>query len=325
MNSKALLGALAALTLMVGLADTASAQSRRDPDSRQTQPAEEGQQRNSGVFEHLRPSTPARGRRPARAPTPEELAASAEEVRVAAQTQLTAAGVTCDVTEARILGVNAEEQPVYEAACASNGGYMALAATPPQVFSCLELAGQAETSRLRDPEADVGQQCTLPANQNGLAVISGFAREAGIACTVDQASAIGKNTAGALIYEVGCNEGLGYWVERTQDAWKTTPCWDLALSNNICRYTTAAEVLASWKGVLAGSPAEACDVQQGRRVGRDAQGMTVYELKCGAGDGYFVRVDAEWKARQFHPCATAQHIAGGCTLTPGAAPAPAEQ
>ena len=134
-----------------------------------------------------------------------------------------------------------------------------------------------------------------------------------------------KNTAGALIYEVGCNEGLGYWVERTQDAWKTTPCWDLALSNNICRYTTAAEVLASWKGVLAGSPAEACDVQQGRRVGRDAQGMTVYELKCGAGDGYFVRVDAEWKARQFHPCATAQHIAGGCTLTPGAAPAPAEQ
>ncbi|MDO9589015.1 MAG: hypothetical protein Q8R45_07520 [Brevundimonas sp.] len=248
---------------------------------------------------------------------------SAEEVKAAAQTQLTAAGITCEITEATLVGVNAEQQSLYEAVCASGSGYLALAATPPQVFNCLELAGQAETSRLRDPEATVGQQCTLPANQNGLVVIGGFARDAGLACTVDQAGAIGKSNAGNLIYEVGCAERTGYWVEKIQDGWKTTPCWDLAFSNIACRYTPASEVLASWQGVLAGSPAASCDVREGRRVGRDAQGLTVYEVKCGAGDGYFVRIDAQWKAQQFHPCATAQNIGGGCTLTPAAAAAPA--
>src|SRR5690606_27222315 len=107
-----------------------------------------------------------------------------------------------------------------------------------------------------------------------------YAREAGLACTVDQAGAVGKNAAGSLVYEVGCGEGPGYWVEKVQDGWKTTPCWDIAFSTTLCRYTSPAEVLASWRGVLAGSPAEACDVQEARRVGRDAQELTVYEVKC---------------------------------------------
>jgi hypothetical protein len=254
------------------------------------------------------------------APTPEELKAEA-------QAHLTAAGLDCQVTEAVSPGVNAEQARFYEAACASGPGYILIATTPPQVFNCLELAGQAETSRLRDPAADVGQQCALPANQNSVAVIGGFAREAGLACTVDQAATVGKNAAGELVYEVGCAEGQGYWVEKAQSGWKTTPCWDLALSSTTCRYTTAAEVLASWQGVLAGSPAASCDVQEARRVGRDAQGLTVYEVKCAVGDGYFVRVGADWKAQQFNPCATSQHIGGGCTLTPApaAAPAAAEQ
>jgi hypothetical protein len=250
------------------------------------------------------------------APTPEGL-------KAAAQTQVTAAGLDCQVTEAVSPGVNAEQARFYEAACASGPGYILIATTPPQVFNCLELAGQAETARLRDPAAAPAQQCTLPANQNALAVIGGFAREAGLACTADQAAAVGKSPAGGLVYEVGCAEGPGYWVEKVQDGWKTTPCWDLAFSSTTCRYTSAAEVLASWRGVLAGSPAAACDVQQGRRVGRDAQGLTVYEVKCAVGDGYLVRVDADWKAQQFNPCATSQHIGGGCTLTPAPAPAPA--
>ena len=256
-----------------------------------------------------------RQRAPA-APTPEEL-------KTAAQAQVAAAGLDCQVTDAVSPGVNAEQARFYEAACASGPGYILIATTPPQVFNCLELAGQAETARLRDPAADPGPQCVLPANQNGLAVIGGFAREAGLVCTADQAGAVGKSAAGELVYEVGCTEGTGYWVEKAQGGWKTTPCWDLAFSSTACRYTTAPEVLASWKGVLAGSPAESCDVQQGRRVGRDAQGLTVYEVKCAVGDGYLVRVGADWKAQQFHPCAASGHIGGGCTLTPAPAPATA--
>lgn len=318
--TKLLALAVGALALSVAAVEPALARQTPpgEPSASASTPTADAQEAQSESDRVSRMPTP-RNRRNRAQPAPP----SAEEVKVAAQAQLTAAGVVCEVTEATLLGVSAEQQPLYEAACASGPGYLALASTPPQVFNCLELAGQAETSRLRDPVADVGQQCALPANQNGLAVIGGFARDAGLACTTDQAAAIGKSNAGNLIYEVGCSEGVGYWLEKLQDGWKTTSCWDLALSNTACRYTTPAEALASWRGVLADSPASSCDVQQARRVGVDAQGLRVYEVKCAAGDGYLVRIDAAWKAQQFHPCDTAQHIGGGCTLTPAPAAAPA--
>ena len=323
--TKLLALAVGALALSVAAVEPAHAQYTPQPGSaapNTTRPGEDARdaQPESNSASRTRDPRGRRNRNQAARP-------SAEEVKAAAQAQLTAAGVVCEITEATLLGVNTEQQSLYEAACASGPGYLALASTPPQVFDCLELAGQAETSHLRDPAADVGQQCTLPANQNGLAVIGGFARDAGLACTTDQAAAIGKSDAGNLIYEVGCSEAVGYWIEKLQDGWKTTPCWDLALSNTVCRYTTPAEVLASWRGVLADSPAASCDVQQARRVGVDAQGLRVYEVKCAAGDGYLVRIDAAWKAQQFHPCEAARNIGGGCTLTPvpAAAPATSEQ
>lgn len=253
--------------------------------------------------------------RPAAAATP-------EENRAAAQALLTAAGVSCQVSEATLLGVTAEQHSTYEAVCAGGPGHLIVGSTPPQTFDCLELAGQAETSRLRDPTADVGQQCTLPVNLDPLPLLSTYAREAGIDCTVDRAGAVGKTTSGALIYEIGCADRDGYWLEKANDNWKASPCWDLALQQVACRYTTAAESLAAWKTILAGTEAASCDVQQARRVGLDAQRLAIYEVKCGAGDGYFARLGDDHTAQRVHPCATAQSIGGGCTLTP-AAPAAA--
>jgi hypothetical protein len=251
-------------------------------------------------------------------------AATPEENRAAAQAVLTAAGVSCQVSEATLLGVTAEQHATYEAICAEGPGYLAVSSTPPQTFNCLELAGQAETTRLRDPAADVGQQCTLPVNLNPVPVLSTYARAAGVDCTVDQGSAIGKSTAGNVIYEIGCADRDGYWLENAGGSWLATPCWDLALQQDTCRYSTAAETTGAWRTILAGTDAAACDVQQARRVGRDAQGLTVYEVKCGAGDGYFARIGDTFTAQRVHPCAEAATIAGGCTLT-AAAPATTEQ
>lgn len=249
-------------------------------------------------------------------------AATPEENRAAAQTLLTAAGVSCQVSEASLLGVTAEQHSTYEVACAAGPGHLVVGSTPPQTFNCLELAGQAETSRLRDPAADVGQQCTLPVNLDPLPLLSAYAREAGVDCTVDRGVAVGKSTTGDLIYEIGCVDRDGYWLEKAGDSWKASPCWDLALQEVACRYTTAEESLGAWKAVLAGTEAASCDVQQARRVGRDAQGLSVYEVKCGVGDGYLARVGESYTAQRVHPCATAQSIGGGCTLT-AVAPAPA--
>ena len=242
-------------------------------------------------------------------------AATPEENKAAAQALLTAAGIDCQVDSAVFLGTTTtDQQTTYEAVCARGPGYLAVASTPPQTFNCLELAGQAETNRMRDPTAEVGQQCTLPVNQNPVPVVTAFAREAGIDCVVDQGGAIGR-LDGNLVYEVGCTDADGFQLEQAASGWNKTPCWARALEGATCRYTTPAENLKAWTAVLAGTDAAACAVQQARKLGTDAEGLNVYEVKCGAGDGYLARVGEAFTAQRVHACAAATHIAGGCRLT----------
>ncbi|MGV8929721.1 MAG: hypothetical protein ACOH1E_08205 [Brevundimonas sp.] len=242
--------------------------------------------------------------------------ATPEEIKAAAQAVAVAAGISCQVTEATNPGVDADDQKIYEAACSEGPGYILLAATPPQTFNCLELAGTAVTTRRRDPAADVGQQCVMPVNQNGLAVIGGWARAAGVACTIDEAVAIGKSNAGNLVYEIGCAGADGYWLEQVDTGWQIKDCLQMASSGGECFFTTAQEQADGFEPKLADTDAAACDVAQVALMGSNANGR-FYEAKCVAdGEGYIVRLDTEGVTQQVYPCATAQHIGGGCKLTP---------
>ena len=257
---------------------------------------------------------------------PPPAVATPEEIKAAAQALIVASGGSCQVTEAVQPGVDATQQKIYEAACAEGPGYILIGSTPPQVFDCLELAGTAYTARLRDPAADVGQQCLLPANQNGLAVIGGWARAAGATCTVDEAVAIGKSDADNIVYEVGCAGADGYWLERVGTGWDLKDCLQVASTGGTCRFTTAQEQADTFEAKLAGTDAAGCDVAQVRLMGSNANGR-FYEAKCAAeGEGYIARIDSAGVTQQIYPCATAQRIGGGCTLTPApaAVPAPAE-
>lgn len=251
-------------------------------------------------------------------------APTAEQVVAGAQALATASGLACQVTQATLLGQDQQRQQIYEAACATGPGYIIVGSTPPLAVDCLELAGTAATARARNPEANVGQQCALPANNNGLEVIGGWAREAGVTCNVDQALAIGKSAGGSMIYEVGCADADGYWLEKTSAGWDLQECIQVQSSQGVCNFTTAAEQAAGFRTKLAGTDAAACDVQTVRLMGHNANGR-FYEAKCGAGDGYIARVNAEGVTQQVYPCATAQNIGGGCRLTTAspAAAAPA--
>ncbi|RZJ43825.1 MAG: hypothetical protein EON86_04490 [Brevundimonas sp.] len=244
-------------------------------------------------------------------------AATPEEIRAAAQAQLTAANVTCELTEATNPG-KIGEAAVYEAACANTEGYILIASTPPQAFGCIELAGTAAITRSRDPNADVGQQCVLPANQNTLAVIGGWARTAGATCTVDEAQAIGKSDDNNMVYEVGCANDNGYWLEKLATGWDLKDCIQVTSMGGACRFTTAEEKNNSFKAKLAGTDAAGCDVSEVRLMGSNGNG-SFYEAKCAAeGQGYIARLNNEGVTQQVYPCATAQSIGGGCTLTTAA-------
>ena len=260
---------------------------------------------------------PRRSRGRDRQPSPEQILQGARDLAAAAS-------VDCQVSEASLLGVDAQRKSIYEVVCSNNAGHVLIASEPPQVFNCLELAGSAAIQRERDPPAEVGQQCTLPANQNGLALIGGWAREAGVTCTVDEARAIGRSNAGNLIYEVGCAGVDGLRLENGEGQWSVQDCLQVVSVGGTCRFTTAAEQNATLQAKLAGTEAADCNVQQVRVMGQNANGR-FYEVKCAAeGVGFVARVKDD-ATQQIYPCATAQNIGGGCTLTPAPAAAPANE
>lgn len=288
--------------------DTTSDQTRDEIQSRQVQPEIGG--RTGRVQRNNR-----NNRQAAAQPTPAENVAAAQAI-------VTTASVNCEVSQANFLGQTAEGARSYEAACTTGPGYILISSTPPQAIDCVLLAGQAEIERSRDPAADVGTQCLIPQNTDVVRVISTYAVEAGVSCTVDQASSVGRSGAGNLVYEVGCNGTDGYWIEKTPTGWTKTDCAIIESQNAECRFSTAAEQASSLKTRLAGSEAEACDVNESRYMGSNANG-SFYEAKCGAGNGVIVRFDTAFAVQQVYPCETAQLIGGGCRLTVVPAPEPA--
>jgi hypothetical protein len=245
-----------------------------------------------------------------------------EQIQAAAQEQATLANTGCQVTEAKLLGTTAERTSVYEMACAAGPGYIIETKTPPNVTDCVVLAHSAATLRASNPAADVGPQCTIAANLDTQRFLREYAQQAGVPCTVDDASVIGKSNEGAIVYEIGCSGEQGYWIKKIDNAWQKTECIQVLAERGTCRLTTAGEIAASVKKWLAGSDAAACDVTEARLMGQNANGM-FYEAKCAAGDGFIARTNAERVVQQVYPCATAQQIGGGCTLTPAPAAAPA--
>jgi len=242
-----------------------------------------------------------------------------------AQAVATAANATCELTGAIVRG-KLERANVFEATCATGPGLILIASTPPQAIDCVILAGQADITRAANPAADVGLQCTIPANLDVTKVVAEYAKTAGVACTVDQGASVGRSSGGNIIYEAGCAGVDGYWLEKTPTGWTITECQKVVTTNGKCRFTTPAEQAATLKKWFEGSAASACDVAQARYMGSNANG-SFYEAKCAAGDGLIARFDTAMAVQQVYPCAEAQRIGGGCTLTgapaPVAAPAPA--
>ncbi len=315
-NILAMVGATVALGL-----GAAPALAQNYPAPPSPQPEVSGQSAPASRTNASRTPRPAR-QRPVAPPTP-------EQIKMAAQAQAVTSGLTCQVSEAVLLGVTAEQVPMYEAACTTGPGYILVGSTPPQAVDCVILAGQADIDRAKDPAAVIGTQCTLPGNADVVRVISAYAGEAGINCTVDQGASIGKSTGGNIIYEVGCAGVDGFWLEKQPTGWLKTECIKVITQSATCKFTTPAEHAASVKAMLVGSAAGSCDVTEARYMGANTNGA-FYEAKCGEAGGYIARFNTEMAVQEIYPCADAARIGGGCKLTvvaaaAAAAPAPATE
>jgi hypothetical protein len=241
------------------------------------------------------------------------------------QIQVTAAGTNCQVIEAKLLGRNAEQQPLFEAVCESGPGYIVLDANPPVAQNCLELAAAAEAAARNNPEAPATMQCSTPLNLDAVRGVTPLAQQAGITCQVDAGRVVGVAPEG-IVYEIGCAGKDGYRLEMATTGNRVQSCLMIA-SPTACRFTTPDEQTSEFQAKLAGTSASACQVQQVLYMGGNANGQ-FYETKCASGEGYVARIDAQGVAAMIYPCAEATQIGDGCTLTrvpaPAATAAPAE-
>ena len=249
------------------------------------------------------------------------------DVTAAATTQAQAAGLTCTLSGANALGDTGAGE-AYEVTCDTGVGYVIAPGTPPTAFNCLVMATNAERAKAEDPNSTLAT-CSLPANQNAVAQIAPFAQAAGVKCTVDQATWVGRNPDGKDRFEVGCAGADGAWVEVTQTGGDATKieCFEIVKAGRSCSFTTPAEQVATMQAWLASGETPACTVEQAKYLGRNASGR-FYEAKCTGADGLIARIDLEGAMAQSWACVDATRVVGGCTMTPvaaAAAPPPAQR
>jgi len=244
------------------------------------------------------------------APSPEEVLAEAQGI-------LTANSVRCQPTEAKLLGVTAEQQKFFEVACANDFGFMLVTTDPVTIVDCYENDTTQARQKAANPEVVLGPKCSLPANANYDTVIANMAREAAVPCAVNEYALIGRKGEN-FVYEVGCEGVEGYRINRKAGGgWEVDSCLTLASANVTCNYTTKDEQIATVKTWFAGSDAAACDIADVRFMGSNPNGG-FYEAKCNGTDGLIARLNNEHVVQQVYPCAEAAQIGGGCKLTDGA-------
>ncbi|RZJ94811.1 MAG: hypothetical protein EON88_11940 [Brevundimonas sp.] len=253
--------------------------------------------------------------------TTRERAERLRDEAAAARAAATAAGVTCQVTEAVQIGQTTDGVKLYETACAAGPGYLIATTTPPRATSCVVVNTAARHFLAANPQGEPPASCTLPANLNVDAAIAGYARDAGIDCTVDEVRAIGQ-VGDRAIYEIGCAGRDGYRITPSETGWDKISCLAVANAGSTCAFTTQDEQFATLRAYLESTPASDCVVDGGRYMGASANGV-YYEAKCANTAGYIFRVK-DGRTEAF-PCAEAQGIAGGCRLTAVVAATPAPE
>lgn len=229
-----------------------------------------------------------------------------------------AAGLGCQLSDARKIGEDKKAKTsYYEVACAPGAmGYVLQApqGAAPTVFSCIEAntppaPGQAPSA-----------PCLLPGNSDPKAALQPLIKAAGFECLPEQARGIGQTKSNTYV-EVACQGGGGYVVVASVPLDTGKPAqvqsclmYDDAETNIKCAFGDKAARLAV-VDKYAASANNGCVVKDRRFVGMSRDNSTFFEASCQDGKGYIYKVAAAGSLSETYECAKATNILGGCTLT----------
>jgi hypothetical protein len=226
-----------------------------------------------------------------------------------------AAGLSCQVTDARFMG-KAKTSSFYEVDCSEGPGFIleAKGAEPPAVFSCID----ANTSP--GPGKEPATPCILPGNADPKADLAPAIAKAGVQCTPKAVRGIGQSKTNSYM-EVACQEGPGYILIASAplDIKKTVEAqnclnFDDGESTVKCILSDKASRLAV-VDTYAAAAKNNCAVKDRRYIGMAKDGANYFEASCQDGKGYIYKIDAKGALAQTFGCAQALGVLGGCTLT----------
>lgn len=231
-----------------------------------------------------------------------------------------AAGLACNVTEARfMLTDNKTKTNYFEVACDQGFGYL-VAQDPAKPTATLYPCFDAEKpTDVGGKKVDSPLKCRLAGNSNLQAQLVPYLTKAGKSCTPTGYRYIGASPTKTYI-EVACGPGVGYVVETASPAnlssdVKVNSCIGFdAADTRACQLTDRASMLAVVDTMVAAS-GKTCAVKDKRYVLSTTSGANWYEVSCQAGDGYMLEQLADGKNGKTVACADADFVGGGCTMT----------
>lgn len=229
-----------------------------------------------------------------------------------------AAGLPCQVSDARLIGEDKKSKSsYYEVACGA--GQMGFILQKPAegavtAFSCIE--ADTPPASGQPPSAP----CMLPGNLDPKAVLQPLMKTAGVDCIPEKARGIGQTKANTYM-EVACQGGGGYVLVASAPFDGAKPLqaqnclmYDEAETNIKCTLSDKASRLAAIDKYAAQAN-NGCTVKDRRFVGASKDNSVFYEASCQDGKGYIYRVGANGALSETYECAKATQVLGGCTLT----------
>lgn len=145
-------------------------------------------------------------------------------------------------------------------------------------------------------------------------------QQAGVQCDVTAASNPGDTPSGP-VYEVACADAPG-WLLVGADPVQGFNCLVLASGaeegSSRCELPGSGDPVPAMKGYVRTLGIDCATVSQAAWMGRIGAELDRFEVRCAAGQGYWLEVDTTGHARRSMTCAEVATAGRRCRFEPGA-------
>lgn len=224
-------------------------------------------------------------------------------------------GVTCAIDKARSIGASTKNT-FFEVSCQGGYGFIVVASYP----ASADAEVKANTCLAYEPGGNL--YCELTSRESQLAMVDTLAAASGKNCAVTNKRYILSSTSGSMYFEVACQDGKGYVLERAANGSlaRAIDCAN-APGGAECTLTDAREAKTEQAGLysrLATKAGFPCQVEKYALFPARVARQEVVELKCSDRPDGGVAVFTADGGKVFN-CIVAELQGYACSFTPRAA------